>query len=348
MKTIELSYLAYADLFTRLALFLHSGMNLDSSLAMIAEEETDAAYIEILNEMSQQMENGISFADALSSAGCFSSHIVGMIRIAEQVGRTEETLNSLAHYYESRDRMAQSLRNALIYPSILLAVMLIVIVILLSKVLPVFNDVYASFGGSLSGLAGGLLSVGNILNAALPFLGIIAAVLTAAAAILFLIPGAATAVKRRFLRVFGDKGPMRKTNNAMFAQVLYIALASGLPIEEGIGLAADMFEDCPAAALRCRNCLKQIDENTDIVSALRDNGLMSAASCRMLSVGLRTGSADSVIEQIASRMSDEAEQSLAASVARIEPAMVIITAFMVGIIILSVLLPLINIMKTIG
>jgi type IV pilus assembly protein PilC len=68
----------------------------------------------------------------------------------------------------------------------------------------------------------------------------------------------------------------------------------------------------------------------------------------MLSVGLRTGSSDSVIEQIASRMSDEAEQSLAASVARIEPAMVIITAFMVGIIILSVLLPLINIMKTIA
>ena len=68
----------------------------------------------------------------------------------------------------------------------------------------------------------------------------------------------------------------------------------------------------------------------------------------MLSIGIRSGSTDEVIEQISSRMSDEAEDSLASAVARIEPALVIITSVLVGIIILSVLLPLIDIMKTIG
>ena len=348
MKNIELHNLTYADLFSRLAIFLHSGVNIDTGLSIIAEEETDPDYVALLGEMSQQMENGSTFADALSSSGCFSSHIIGTVQAAEQVGRTEETLTSLAQYYENRDRLSQNLRNALIYPSILLFVMLIIIVVLLSKVLPVFDEVYASFGGSLSGIAGSLLSLGNILNAALPVLGIVIGLLAAAAAAVFLIPGALGKVKRIFFRMFGDHGVFRKTNNAQFSQVLSIALASGFPIEEGIELAANMFADCPAAALRCRNCLKLIEDGSDIVSALRASDLLSPSSCRLLSVGIRTGSADAVIDQIASRMSDEASDALSATVARVEPALVIITSVLVGIIILSVLLPLINIMKTIG
>lgn len=348
MKNIEMRYITYADLFARLALFIHSGVNIGDGLAIIAEEETEEGYVRILEDMSQMLDSGSSFADALSSAGCFSSHIVGTVRAAEQVGRTEEAMHALSRYYESRERISQNLRNALIYPSILLIVMLTVIVLLLSKVLPVFDTVYASFGGSLSGLAGGLLSVGNVLDAALPVLGIIVGAAVAAAAVICLIPGASAAFKRFFVRMFGDKGVMRKTNNAQFVQVLSIALASGMPIEEGIALAETMFEDCKAAAQRCRSCQQLLAEGTDIVSALRENDLLSPASCRMLSVGLRTGSADTVIEQIADRMSDEAETSLAASVARIEPAMVLITSVLVGIIILSVLLPLVNIMKTIG
>ena len=348
MKNIELHNLTYADLFSRLAIFLHSGVNIDTGLSIIAEEETDPDYVALLGEMSQQMENGSTFADALSSSGCFSSHIIGTVQAAEQVGRTEETLASLAQYYENRDRLSQNLRNALIYPSILLFVMLIIIVVLLSKVLPVFDEVYASFGGSLSGIAGSLLSLGNILNAALPVLGIVIGLLAAAAAAVFLIPGALGKVKRIFFRMFGDRGVFRKTNNAQFSQVLSIALASGFPIEEGIELAANMFADCPAAALRCRNCLKLIEDGSDIVSALRASDLLSPSSCRLLSVGIRTGSADAVIDQIASRMSDEASDALSATVARVEPALVIITSVLVGIIILSVLLPLINIMKTIG
>ena len=345
MKKIELPYLTYADFFARLALLIHSGVTIDNSLAIIAEEEQDVEHAQIFRDMSSLMENGSSFADALSSAGCFSSH---MIRVSEHVGRIEKTLNSLARYYENRDRLSKNLKNALTYPSILLLVMLIIIVILISKVLPVFDEVYASFGGSLSGIAGQLVSFGNVLNKALPFMGIIIGAIVAVAAIIYLIPQAANATKRFFTRLFGDKGAMRKTNNALVAQALSITLASGLPIEEGIELAANLFSDCPSAAHRCKKCQQLINDGTDIVTAFRKADLLSPSSCRMLSVGMRTGNADAVIEQIASRMSEEAENSLASIVARIEPTMVIITSVMVGIIILSVLLPLINIMKAIG
>mgnify|MGYP003308985115 CR=1 FL=1 len=122
--------------------------------------------------------------------------------------------------------LSKNLKNALTYPSILLLVMLIIIVILISKVLPVFDEVYASFGGSLSGIAGQLVSLGNVLNKALPFMGIIIGAIVAVAATIYLIPQAANATKRFFTRLFGDKGAMRKTNNALVAQALSITLAT--------------------------------------------------------------------------------------------------------------------------
>ena len=320
MKKIELPYITLADLCSRLALLLHSGVNIDTGLSIIAEEENDPEYVKILLELSQSMEEGVSFADALESSGCFSSHIVGMIRVAEKVGRTEETLKSLADYYESRDRLSRNLRNALTYPSILLLIM----------------------------LPGTLVSFGNTLNAALPFIGICVGLVSVIVAIICLIPGTSRTFKRIFVRSFGDKGVMRKTNNAMFVNALSIAMASGLPIEEGIELAANLFSDCPAASHRCRRCQMLIEDGTDLVSALRKTDFLSPSSCRILSVGIRSGNTDSVIEQIASRMANDAEDKLLSIVARIEPALVIITSVLVGIIIISILLPLINIMETIG
>ena len=348
MKKLELRYSAYADLFGKLALLIRSGVNTGDGLAIIAEEEPDKQYAQLLSKMSARMEEGDSLAAVLAFSGCFPSHAVGMIDVAERVGRTEETLLSLSRYYYTRERMSQSLRNALTYPAILLMVMLVVIVILLSKVLPIFDEVYGSFGGSLSGIAGGLLFVGNILNSALPFLGIVIGAIVVIVAAISLIPGASKAVKGFFIRTFGDKGVMRKMNNAQFAEALSITLASGLSVDEGIELAANLFSDCPPAALRCRQCQKLIDEGAELSSALSQTGLLTPSACRMLSIGMRAGSADTVIEQISNNMSDEAEQSLEDAVARIEPAMVIITSVIVGIILLSVMLPLINIMKAIG
>ncbi len=348
MKKLELNYMAYADLFGRLALLIHSGLTTGDALSILAQDEQDKQYAALLTKMSKQLEEGSSLAAALSESKCFPSHAIGMIDAAERVGRTEETLTSLSHYYENRERAAQDLRNALTYPSILLLVMTVVIVILLSKVLPVFDEVYGSFGGSLSGIAGGLLLVGNVLSSALPFIGIIIGAIVVIVAAVSFIPSASKAVKKFFVGTFGDRGVMRKMNNAQFTQVLAITLASGLSVEEGIELAENMFSDCPAAALRCKHCRELIENGTELSDALRQTELLSGSACSLLSLGMRTGNADAVIEKISSDMADEAEEALAASVARVEPAMVIITSVIVGIILLSVMFPLINIMKAIG
>ena len=107
------------------------------------------------------MDLGAQLSDAMDSVGGFPAYVSGMIRVGEQTGHTEEALQSLAQYYREREERDQQLRNALSYPAILMVLMAAVILVLLVKVLPVFDGVYASLGSRLTGFAGVLLQAGE-------------------------------------------------------------------------------------------------------------------------------------------------------------------------------------------
>ena len=85
-----------------------------------------------------------------------------------------------------------------------------------------------------------------------------------------------------------------------------------------------------------------------MVASLRDSDILSPASCQMLTISIRAGNADTTMQQIAARMSDEADEAMEKKTAMIEPVLVLVTSVMVGGILRSVMIPLINIMKVIG
>ena len=348
MQLNELPHIAYADLFRQLALLMKSGVTLNEAMHILSTEEPNAAYRAILCQMAEQMDDGTDFTTALESARCFPPHAIGLIRVAERVGRTEETLHSLAEYYETQHRITRSLQNALIFPATLMLMMFAVIVVLLSRVLPVFDEVYQSLGGSLTGITGSLLTLGNLLNEATPLIGIVIGSMLILGTLIALIPFTRNRIKQLVQLIRGDRGINRKLNNAQFAQAMSMVLASGLPIEEGMELAKELFVHSPSVLRRCNRCTQMLEDGTDLVTALRKNSILSASAAQMLSIGLRTGNADEVMQQIADRMWREAEESLELRVSKVESALVLVTSFLVGAILMAVMLPLINIMNAIG
>ena len=175
MKSPELSNLEIAYLCKELALLLHAGIGEANALYLLTEETNDQHMQALLNTMAHQMDEGCFLSDAFRQAGCFPAYITGLLRVGEASGRTEEALNALHAYYENKEQMERQIISSMTYPAVLLVLMLIVIVILLSQVLPVFNDIYASLGGQLSGVAGGLLLLGQLLDHCMPVLfGILA------------------------------------------------------------------------------------------------------------------------------------------------------------------------------
>ena len=348
MHSLELENLESADLCRELALLLHSGVSAGDGLYLMAEEEKDPRLHALLAGLAGDIDRGDYLYQAFQQAGCFPAYITGLLRVGEEVGRTEETLNALSEYYENREKTRRQVISSLTYPAILLMLMLIVIIVLLSKVLPVFNEIYMSLGGQLTGIAGGLLLLGQILNRAMPLLCVLLGVILAAAALLYLHRGIRGRVTGFWRRKWGDRGIARKMNNARFAQALSMGFSSGMVLEDAVEMAAALLQDCPDAQARCQKCRDQLLEGADLAEALGRNHLLPLSACRLLTLGMRSGSGDSIIVEIARRMQEDAQQALDSAVGKVEPALVLVTSGLVGVILLSVMLPLMNIMTAIG
>ena len=347
MKQQTLSNRDVARICQELAVLLHAGVMMGDGLALLAQEEFGKVS-EILAAVGRDVDCGTPLWEALENSGAFPGYMTGLLRVGERAGRTEQALSALKHYYEQREAADRQIRAALTYPSILLLLMLVVIVVLLSRVLPVFDEVYASLGGSLTGVAGGLLQMGRWLDAAMPVL----CALLAAVVVLVLAFSLSGTFREKVMGVwrkhFGDRGISRRLNDARFAQVLEMGLASGLPLEEAVDLCGELMADVPAAAARCRTCGSRLAEGADLAEAMKESGMLPASACRLLALGLRSGSGDSVMEDIARRLSAEAAEALEDRVAQVEPTLVLVTSLLVGVILLSVMLPLMHIMSAIG
>ena len=332
-----------ASLGMELSLLLHAGVGTGDALSLLSEEGSRRR---LLADMADEVDRGASLASALRTSGALPAYVCGLVEVGEQTGRTEEALAALARYYEDRVRLGRRIRSALLYPAVMLALMLVVIGVLLVKVLPIFDDVYASLGGRLTGVAQGLLLMGRWLEQAMPVLWIV----LAAAAALLLIFSVIGPLRRGALslwrRIFGDRGVSRKLNNARLAQAMAMGMASGLPVEEAVSLSAKLLEG--RARRRCENCQARLEGGESLSAALKGSGLLPANQSRLLELGQRSGAGDASMEKIARDLSEESEAALDALVGWVEPALVLVCSVLVGLILLSVMLPLMHIMSAIG
>ena len=347
MKKYHLSQEEIAFLCQEMSLLYRAGVETGSGLLLLAEDTADRNLRGVLEEVARQTDEGLTLSEALRQTGAFPAYVCSLLRVGEETGRAEEALQALSRYYYHQVQMSRRLRSALVYPVVLMLVMLAVIVVLLTKVLPVFEDVYARLGGALTGVAGGLLRAGQVLDQLMPVLCVLLALVLALLGAVMLHDGFRRWLLQFVQRRFGHKGLLRKINTAKFAQALSMGLYSGLPAEQALELAGDLLAEIPSAA-GCKTCAEQVEQGTSLAKALGECELMPAAQCRLLELGLRSGCGETVMSQIAVQLEEDADDALEAALGRIEPTLVLATSVLVGMILLAVMLPLLDIMATIG
>ncbi len=331
-----------------LANLFHAGIGAGDALTLMAQDEEESAFRQLLTDMARRADEGASLAAAFRESGCVPNYVCGLLDVGEKVGRTEQTLDALGRHYEGRARLEQQLRAALLYPSVLLVVMLAVMLVLLMWVLPVFDEVYAQLGSRLTGVAGGLLMLGTVLRRAMPVLGVLLGMLLTILAAVCCVPGLRNTAVSAFRKAWGDRGAAGKIQMARVAQALSLALSSGMTDQEAVALAMTLApEDMPVRG-RCQECLARLESGDTLPAALGKTGLLSRSQCRLLDAGVRSGRGEQVMAQIAHHQLEEGETALETAVSRIEPTLVVLTSVLVGVILLTVMLPLMHIMTGIG
>lgn len=345
MKNRKVTNEEISSLCLRLGSLFHAGIGTGDAFALMAEDETAPHWKARLAAMARSADEGVPLSRVLRESGLFPNYVSALTEVGERAGRLEEALGSLAAFYENRARLYRRIREALLYPAVLLGVMLAVIVVLLVWVLPIFDDVYAQLGGGLTGIAGALLCFGEALGAALPWIVGVLALIGAAAAVIAAVP----TLRARVLTELGkgEKGIRGKLARARFAQVMAMAVGSGMELEEALELAASL-SDSEKMKRSSAECAEAIRSGATLSEAVGGAGLLPPAECRLLDAAAKSGTTDTMMEKIAGRLLEESENALEDLTGRVEPALVLVTTLMVGLILLSVMLPLMNIMAAIG
>ena len=123
-------------------LIIRAGIPFSEGVALLRDDEKDSYSRTVLDHLYQQLELGEPVAAAMRAAGGFPVYVIEMVEIGQRTGHLEDVFKALAGYYERLEQLQKSVRNAMMYPAVLLVMMLFVVLVLLIKVLPIFREVY--------------------------------------------------------------------------------------------------------------------------------------------------------------------------------------------------------------
>lgn len=331
-----------------MSLLLHAGIGIEDGLYLLIEDEKDKKSKKMLEQLADLVTEGKPFSEAVREVGTFPKYVGDMIETGEETGRLEQSFQALADYYDRQQQLMSQIRSALLYPFILMILMLVILVVLLVKVLPIFNQVYEQLGGTMGGTAKLLLRFGDWLGSIMPVLCGIIFVIVLVAAVIACSKRARGFFVKLYKKVFGGHGIVRRMGEARFASAMAMGMMSGLNTEDAFRTAM-LFQDVnQKTKKRYENCLEMLEVGEPMAKSFRENEVLEASFCRILDLGAKSGTSDTAMAEISRRMDDRVQLEIARKVGKIEPTIVIITSILVGIVLITVMLPLIHIMSSIG
>ena len=331
----------------QISLLLHAAIPLDEGLSVMAEDAVWDEEKKLLMQMAEEAELGSPFSTVLEHAGVYPSYVVRMARLGEETGNLDQIMESLADYYEKEYLLFKNLKHAVTYPLIMITMLLIVLFVLFTKVMPIFERVYEQLGTEMSPVSLAATRLGSIFSGAALILGGVLAI------VIFLVWSFGKFGKRipaaeRFLQWIKRKNKIALAiANRRFTAVMALTLKSGLDLEKGMELAGSLVEN-KSVEEKIKHCSAEMEAGTDYYTAMKNTGMFKGFYVQMIKVGTKSGRLDSVMEEISKNYEEEADMAIEHLVSQFEPTAVAVLAVAVGLILLSVMLPLVGVLSAIG
>ena len=329
------------------ALIIQAGITPAEGMDILVHDTIHAEGKALLQQISEGCRSGQNFYQAMEATGVFPQYVIRLLALGEESGNLDSVLSSLADYYEREEAISENVRSAVTYPLIMIGMMFLIIIVLIVKVLPIFNQVFEQLGTQMSPLAESLMHAGNVLSQYAIAIFVVFMILVLACIIAYKTPQGRVTMKR-FLASFPlTRSFYDKVAAGRFASGMFLCFSSGMDTYHGLDMIQEIVEN-EEMAQKIELCKNEMEQHSDLPEALAKAEIFSNLYARMIAVGFRSGSIDIVMKQIAAHYEEETDRQLSRIVSIIEPTLVIILSLIVGTILLSVLLPLMGIMSSIG
>ncbi len=325
---------------------LRAGLSLVAALEAIAEKESNPGARAIVESLLLRLRRGGRLSDAVGDSGADFPHIlIAGIRASERTGSLDEALQRYCDYAGRMDEVRKKITAALIYPTLLLLVGLLVSAFLIGYVVPKFASVYRDSGGEMPWASAMLLEFGRTVGAHTAEFGGGALGLLAFCVLAWSRPATRDWFAAR-VRALPGVGPrIRVYEMARLYRTLAMLLRGGTPIVPALGLAANMLSG--AMRTHLARSARQIAQGAPISRALDANGLTTPVGNRMLGVGERGGGMADMLERIADYHDEETARWVDWASRLFEPLMMALLGLVIGGIVILLYMPIFDLAGTV-
>jgi type IV pilus assembly protein PilC len=329
------------------ATMINSGLPLLRTLGILENQSESAELKRVVGEMRLEVEKGSSLSTAMAQhPRGFSNLYVSMVRGGETSGNLDETLLRLADNIEDEVSLRHKIKSAMTYPVVVMIMVLLILSAMLLFVVPTFEGLYTSLGGTLPLPTRILLGVSEAFRKYFPVFALAA----------FGVMWAFRKWKKtekgkykwdKFLVNMPIFGPLfHKAALSRFSRTLSVLTRSGVPILQSLDIVADTVNNALIAEA-VRDVQESVKEGESLAAPLGRHEVFPPMVVQMMSVGEETGALDTMLEKIADFYDEEVSAAVESLTSLIEPVMIAVVGGAVGTIVICLYLPLFNIINLI-
>jgi type IV pilus assembly protein PilC len=333
--------LADMVIFTRqLATMVDAGLAMVQSLQALADQTSNKLMRDIIRDVCSRVEAGDSLSEALQKHPmAFNRLYVCMVAAGEKGGLLAEILARLAVYLENAARLRKKVKSALMYPTVVSVVAVGITIFLLVKVIPVFGEIFSSFGAALPAPTQYLINFSAFVKKYVVLL-LLAGGAAVYAWLYFLKTPAGRAfwdARRIKLPIFGHIA--HKICLARFTRTFASLVRSGVPILEVLEITSQTVGNV-VMEKAIKVAASDIERGEGIASALSKHPVFPTMIIRMITAGEQTGKVDNMLERIANFLDEEVETILSGLTALIEPILIVFLGVTIGTMVICMFLPI--------
>lgn len=324
---------------------LRAGVSVASVLSMLGQQTGNKKLRAAIREMQADVEKGESLATSMRRhPKIFPAILVNMVSAGESSGNLEESFRQMELYFERSKRTKSKVTSAMIYPCVLIVVMIVVLIVMMTKIIPNFLKTFEDMDAELPKLTQGVMAVCEWFESWwwVPLL-VLAALIVGG--ILF----HRTNKGRHFFGWLARKTPVVgnltvKTACATFCRTMEVLIGSGLTLTDSMDLAASNMGNIYYLEA-IRDACALVAEGTPLRESLVRTGIFPPMVSNLVGVGEETGDLQSMMGKVADYYDEEVDEATKKLLNLMEPAIIIVMAVFVVIIVLAIYLPMINMTK---
>ena len=336
-----------AILSRQFAVLIETGIPIVHCLDILINQIDNKYFKKVMQMVYQEVEVGNSFSQALSKHDdIFPPIYAKMVNAGEQGGILDKVMNWLADYYDQEDELRSKVKSAVMYPVVVLMVAFGIIIFLMSVVVPTFAQLFSSMGGQLPLPTRIVMGISDIIIGYWYLILLFGLILFSGIGAYLKSPSGRYNIDRLKLKIPIMGKVFIKVEIARLTRTLGNLLKSGVSLMEALKISEEIVDN-QVIARQLRQARFKVREGVPLSQPLKESGVFPRLMIQMLVVGEETGTLSKMLGKITDFYDKDVENQLEGVMSILEPVLIVLIAILIGSIVISIILPMFDMVNLI-